>query len=697
MDGLSGMRPGRAWPLGAQWDGEGVNVAVSSSTAYSIELCLYDETGRHERARAPLPGHTGDVFHGYLPGAGPGMVYGLRAQGPWWPDRGHRFNPYKLLLDPYARELVGRFEWRAEHFGADANFPGHMDMTDNGPHALKARVVADAFDWEGDRHPYTPLAETVLYELHVEGFTKTHPGVPAALRGTYAGLASDAAIAHLKRLGVTAVDLLPVHQRVDEQRLVRQGLVNYWGYNTIGFFCPEPRLAAAGAARGVRDEFRAMVRRLHAAGIEVILDVVYNHTAEGDEPGPTLSWRGLDNAGWYRLPPDARARYENITGCGNTLDLHQPRVLQMVLDSLRYWAGEMHVDGFRFDLATVLGRGEGAFEPRGAFFAAIAQDPLLSTLKLIAEPWDLGVGGYQLGGFPRGWLEWNDRFRDTMRSFWIEGRHARGEFALRLCGSADLYQAAGRAPADSVNFVVSHDGFTLADLVAYERRHNDANGEGNRDGHGDNHSANFGVEGPTDDPAILATRDRVCRALLATLLLSQGTPMLAAGDELGRTQRGNNNAYCLDDATSWIDWQRADDALVALCARLLALRRQAGVFAPHWHDGLPDARGLPDLSWLRADGAAMRLEDWSQLDRQVLGCLVGRPGRLRVPLLLLFNAEPNDRAYPLPGGTWQIVLHTVEARAHGRWVAGAAPFALPARSVVVLAAAGHDLDLDATP
>jgi glycogen operon protein len=693
MDSLTPLRAGRPWPLGAHWDGEGVNFAVSSGAAYAIELCLFDDAGRRELARAALPGHTGDVFHGWLPGARPGLVYGLRAQGPWFPDRGHRFNANKLLLDPYAREIVGRFEWRPEHFGADPSYGGHMDMTDNAAHALKARVVADAFDWEGDRHPYTPLAETVIYELHVKGFTHGHPEVPAPLRGTYAGLGDDAAIAHLRRLGVTAVELLPVHQHVDEQRLVRSGLVNYWGYNTIGFFCPEPRLAAARDPRGVRDEFRQMVRRLHAAGLEVILDVVYNHTAEGDEQGPTLSFRGLDNAGWYRLPPDARARYENVTGTGNALDLRQPRALQLVLDSLRWWAGEMHVDGFRFDLATVLGRGDAGFDPRSAFFTAIAQDPLLSTLKLIAEPWDLGPGGYQIGGFPRGWLEWNDRFRDTMRAFWVEGRHARGDFALRLCGSSDIYQPTDRAPAETVNFIVSHDGFTLADLVSYERRHNEANGENNRDGHADNHSANFGVEGPSDDLAVTTVRKRLQRALLATLLLSQGTPMLAAGDELGRTQRGNNNAYCHDDETSWIDWARADDELVELCARLLALRRHAGVFAAHWHDGLPDRHGLPDLSWLRADGAAMRPEDWMQLDRQVLGCLVGRPARQPAPLLLLFNAEPIDRAFPLPGGTWQIVLHTVDAREAGRWVPGAAPFALPARSVVVLAAAGHDLPL----
>ena len=687
------MHAGRAWPLGAHADGEGVNFAVFSANAQAIDLCVFDTEGRTETARHRLPGRTHDVFHGWLPGAGPGLVYGLRAHGHWLPDRGHRFNANKLLLDPYAREIVGRFEWRDEHFGADLRYAGHMDMADNGPWALKARVVADDFDWQGDRHPYVPADDTVLYELHVKGFTQRHPGVPPELRGRYAGLASDAALAHLKRLGVTAVSLLPVHQHIDEQRLAQAGLVNHWGYNTIGFFCPEPRLAAAGDGRGVRDEFRAMVRRLHAAGIEVILDVVYNHTAESDETGPTLSFRGLDNASYYRLPPQARARYENLTGCGNTLDLRHPRVLQLVTDSLRWWAGEMHVDGFRFDLATVLGRGDAGFDRRAALFTAIAQDPLLSTLKMIAEPWDLGPGGYQVGGFPPGWFEWNDRFRDTARAFWVENKDTRGDLALRLCASSDLYQAAGRAPAESVNYVVSHDGFTLADLVSYAQRHNEANGEGNRDGHAENHSANFGVEGPTDDAAVTAARMRVRRALLATLLLSQGTPMLAAGDEFGHTQRGNNNNYCHDDETSWLDWSRADEAQIELVSLLTALRREAGLFAKRWHDGLPDRHGLPDLTWLRADGKAMQADDWQQSDRFVLGCLVGKPARARAPVLLLMNAGARDGAFPLPGGAWQIVLHTVDAAQHRRWCEGGSVFVLPARSVVVLAAAGHELAL----
>jgi glycogen operon protein len=693
MDRLSGLGLGRPWPLGAHADGQGVNVAVASAHAESIELCVFDADGVQELARAPLPGRTQDVFHGHLAGAGPGLVYGLRAHGPWAPAQGHRFNPHKLLLDPYAREIVGRFEWRDEQYDATRADRAVMDRVDNAAVALKARVVDEAFDWEGDRPLRRPLADTVLCELHVKGYTQRHPGVPEALRGTYAGLASDAAIAHLQRLGVTAVELLPVQQRVDELHLREKDLDNYWGYNTIGFFCPEPRLAAGLYGQPVREEFRQMVRRLHAAGIEVILDVVYNHTAEGNEDGPTIAFRGLDNARYYRLPPDDRARYENFSGCGNTLDLREPRVLQLVMDSLRYWTGEMHVDGFRFDLAVALGRGDHGFDPRHALFAAIAQDPLLSTLKMIAEPWDVGPGGYQLGAFPPGWPEWNDRFRDTMRAFWIEGTPTRGEFALRLCGSSDIFQARGRAPAESVNYVVSHDGFTLNDLVSYAHRHNDANGEESRDGHADNHNANFGVEGPTDDPVVGGTRRRVRAALLASALLSQGTPMLAAGDELGHTQRGNNNAYCQDNETSWLDWSRADAELIELTSRLIALRRQAQVFANHWHDGLPDQHGLPDLTWLRADGSAMERDDWSRPGERVLGCLIGQPPRAAAPLLLLVNGAAEPTEFRLPGGSWEVVVHSAEARQHGRWREGDAAYALAARSVVVLAAAGHGLRL----
>ena len=695
---VTALQPGRPWPLGASCEASGINFAVFSAHAHGIELCLFDASGEHEVSRTPLPGRSHDVWHGHLPDAGPGLVYGLRASGAWRPDRGHRFNPHKLLLDPYAREIVGRFEWRDAHFGADPRYPGDVDTRDNAADALKARVTCDRFDWQGDRHPHIALADTVLYELHVKGFTQLHPGIPADVRGSYAGLASPAAIAHLKGLGVTAVNLLPVHQHLDEQRLHGLGLVNYWGYNTIGFFCPEPGLAsraavAAADGRGVRDEFRSMVRALHAAGIEVILDVVFNHTAESDAAGPQLSFRGLDNASYYRLRADAPAEYENHTGCGNTLNLQHPRVIQMVLDSLRYWAGEMHVDGFRFDLAPVLGRTGHGFDRHAAFFTALAQDPLLAHLKMIAEPWDIGPGGYQLGGFPNGWLEWNDRFRDTMRAFWTQGTPTRGELAQRLCASSDVFQPRARAPAESVNYVVSHDGFTLRDLLSYSARHNLANGEQNQDGHDQNHNLNCGVEGPTDDAEVNAWRGRLQRVLLASTLLAQGTPMLAAGDELGHTQRGNNNPYCQDNDTTWIHWSRADADLLAFTQRVLALRRLGLPLGVHWYDGLTDRRGLHDLAWLQADGTPLQGSAWQRPGVHALGCLIGKPARARAPLLWLLNGEAHATDFMLPGGVWQAVLDTSQPRGQGRWHGqGDALLALPARSIVVLAAAGAGLD-----
>jgi glycogen operon protein len=487
------------------------------------------------------------------------------------------------------------------------------------------------------------------------------------------------------------VCLLPVHQHLDEQRLVQMGLVNYWGYNTIGYFCPEPRYASGAGGLSPADEFRAMVHALHDAGIEVLLDVVYNHTAEGDETGPTIAWRGLDNCTAYRLPSAARAHYENHTGCGNTLDIRQPRMLQLVMDSLRFWAGEMGVDGFRFDLATVLGRGEHRFDRHAAFFAAIAQDPLLQRVKLIAEPWDVGHDGYQLGAFPNGWLEWNDRFRDTMRAFWVGQRATRGAFAQRLCASSDIFESRGRSPAESVNYVVSHDGFNLADLVSYAERHNHDNGEHNRDGHVHNLSANFGVEGPTDDAAINERRGRVRRALLATVLLAQGTPMLAAGDEIGHTQRGNNNPYCQDNAITWLGWEHADETLVGYVARLVALRRAKLPFALRWYDGLADGHGLPDLTWLRADGHVLHGHDWQAEGQAVLGCLIGKPGRAGAPLLLLVNAGGEDRDIVLPGGVWEGLLDSAEATGHnGFHGQGPSPYRLRAHSLVLLGAAGHE-------
>jgi len=686
------LEAGRPYPMGAHWDGGGVNVAVFSAHAAQVDLCLYDPTGRIEVARCALPARSGDVWHGRLPGAGPGLVYGLRAHGSWRPDRGHRFNPNKLLLDPWAREIVGALDWTGAHYGADPEHPQHMDTRDNGRDALKARVVHDAHDWQGDRPPATPLVDTVIYETHVRGYSQLMPGVPPAQRGTYAGLASDAAIAHLRRLGVTAVSLLPVQQILDEPRLASMGLVNYWGYNTLGYFCPDPRYASSAQPR---TEFRDMVRRLHAAGLEVLLDVVYNHTPEGDERGPTLSWRGLDNASWYRLPDAQRGHYDNWSGCGNTLDIRHPRVLQMVMDSLRYWVQEMHVDGFRFDLAPVLGRANPGFEPDGPFFKAVLQDPVLQHVKLIAEPWDLGPDGYQVGRFPRGWLEWNDRFRDTARAFWLGGDCTRGEFALRLAGSSDLFQARRRPPQESVNYVVSHDGFTLSDLVSYDLRHNEANGENNRDGHGHNLSWNCGWEGPTADPEVLARRERLKRALLATVLLAQGTPMLAAGDELGHTQGGNNNPYCQDNATTWIAWAQADQALIEFTAHVLALRRRLLPMDARWYTGLQDERGLYDLAWLRRTGETMAPEHWDNRMSRILGAYIGAPGRGGAPLLLLVNGRNMDASFRLPPGDWLCELDTTVADGRSSWRRGAGPDApdhlmLGARSVMLLRDANEE-------
>lgn len=650
---------GRAWPLGAHWDGSGVNVAVWSAHAERIDLCMFDSQGRQELARVPLSGRTQDVFHGYLRGAAAGLVYGLRAHGPWQPHQGHRFNPHKLLLDPWAREIVGRFDWSVD-VGTDPAYPLRFDEHDNAATALKARVVHDVYDWQGDRRPMHARDALVLYELHVKGFTQRHPGIPEALRGTYAGLAHPVAIEHLQRLGVTTVELLPVQQRLDERALVERGLVNYWGYNTLGFFCPEPRLARAGTepdhALSVRTEFRDMVRALHRAGIEVILDIVLNHSGEGDARGPTLCWRGLDNASWYWLDPQWPDRYLNYSGCGNTFDLRQPRVLQFVMDVLRYWVLDMHVDGFRFDLAPALARGTGGFDPRAPLFQAIAQDPVLAGVRLIAEPWDVGADGYQLGRFPPGWHEWNDRFRDGMRRFWLCGHVTRGEFAQRLCASSDTFQQPYREPADSINYVSSHDGFTLRDLVSYEQRHNEANGEHNRDGHTENFSCHFGVEGETDRIEIQVARGRAQRALLASVLLAQGTPMLAAGSELGHTQRGNNNAYCQDSALSWLDWEQVDESLLAYVRHLVTLRRERLPLRNAWYHGLRAEPSAHDLEWLVPEGGPLQGEAWHHSELRCFGALIHEPGRNAPASLILVNGEPSRRDFQLPYGRWRVLL-----------------------------------------
>ena len=689
------LLPGKPWPLGASWDGQGVNFAIFSAHASAMELCLFDDAGRRQTDCQILAGHTGDIWHGYLPDASPGLLYGLRAHGDWQPDDGYYFNPNKLLLDPYAREVVGSFEWCNENFPFDRQNPSWMDSRDNAALALKARVVHDSFNWAGDQPPCVALQDTVLYELHVKAFSKLNPSIPEALRGSFAGLAHDASVAYLKRLGVTSVSLMPVHYALDEERLAGMGLVNYWGYNTLAFFAPSARLASGQNGLNPRDEFRAMVKTLHAQGIEVILDVVYNHTAEGDGSGPAISFRGLDNASYYRLDTEPPVSFENHSGCGNTLDIRQPRVLQLVMDSLRYWVQSMHVDGFRFDLAPVLGRGNDGFERDGAFFTAVAQDPVLSRVKMIAEPWDIGPGGYQVGGFGRGWLEWNDQFRDAMRSFWLQpGEHATalGDFARRLCGSSDLFQAGKRPPATSVNYVVSHDGFTLRDLVSHNERHNEANGEDNRDGHGNNLSNNCGAEGLSDDPQVNALRGRLQRALLATTLLAQGTPMLCAGDELGHSQRGNNNPYCQDNEITWIDWSQADDDLIDFTAWVISLRRQLLPFGNHWYSGLSDTLGLHDLFWRQGDGEPLDGKAWQQPSERVLGCLIGRPGRAQAPLLLLVNPEGADQDVMLPAGVWQAVLDTAHPRGLTRWQGqGDTLLRLPAHSLMLLAAAGTAL------
>jgi glycogen operon protein len=696
------LLPGRPFPLGAHVDGCGVNFAVFSAHAHRVELCLFDAAGRRELRRLALPARSRDIFHGWLPQAGPGLVYGLRAHGPWRPDQGHRFNPAKLLLDPWAREIVGEFAWVPEHASIDPSDPQRPDPRDNAAHALKARVVDDGPILAGarrqrragaDHRPRHEPADTVLYELHVKGFTRLHPAVPEPLRGSYAGLAHPAAIAHLRRLGVSTVSLLPVHQCLDEARLARLGLVNYWGYNTIGFFCPDPRLASpaarAAGGRAVRDEFRAMVRALHDAGIAVILDVVFNHTAESDEHGPTLSWRGLDNRSWYRLTHEQPERYVNDTGCGNTLESRHPRVLQFVMDSLRWWVGDMGVDGFRFDLATVLARGDHGFDPHAPLFRAIAQDPVLAGATLIAEPWDLGPGGYQLGGFPPGWLEWNDRFRDTMRRWWLRGHVARGEFAQRLCASGDLFHRSHRQPGDSVNYVVSHDGFTLRDLVTWERRRNHPNGESNRDGHAHNLGCNFGVEGEAAPPEVHALRARVRRALLATVLLAQGTPMLAAGDEIGHTQRGNNNPYCQDNETTWIDWSRADESLAGFVARVVAIRRAHQPLGARWYTGQPGPSGRIDLAWLAADGGPLAGDAWDRPDGRCLGALIGEPGRTpddrMLALLLMVNGDAEDAAFTLPAGYWEPLLDSSRDDGVPRWAAPVGgQLVVPAHALVLL-------------
>jgi isoamylase len=699
---LNAVWPGQPYPRGATWDGEGVNFSVFSAHASKVELCIFDPSGRREIQRIEFRERTDDMWHAYLPEARPGLLYGYRVHGPYDPAKGHRFNPNKLLIEPYAKHIQGELKWSDAHFGYRV---GHskgdfsFDKRDNAAGMPKCRVVDPAFTWGDDRPPRTPLHDTVIYELHVRGFTKRHPDIPPALRGTYAGLATAPVIDHLQRLGVTAVELMPVHAFVDDRHLLDRGLKNYWGYNTIGFFAPDMRYSASGRI----SEFKTMVKTLHSAGIEVILDVVYNHTAEGNHLGPTLSFRGIDNASYYRLSPEDPRYYMDFTGCGNTLNLQNPRVLALLMDSLRYWVLEMHVDGFRFDLASALARELFEVDRLGSFFDTIGQDPVLSQVKLIAEPWDVGEGGYQVGNFPPGWNEWNDKYRDSLRAYWKGDEGLIGEFARRFTGSADLYEASGRKPHASINFVTAHDGFTLRDLVSYNDKHNEANGEENRDGTDNNRSWNCGAEGPTDDMSINALRRQQTRNLMATLLLSQGIPMILAGDEMGRTQHGNNNAYCQDNDLSWIDWNLDDEreSFLDFVARTVALRRLHPVFSRRrFLQGRTVGDGIKEVMWMRADGQEMTQTEWDLPYTRCVGVyLVGaaiqrvdRRGRAVSDdnFLVLFNAHHEAIPFVLPefhaGSTWLSVLDTsVDAKPfEARTFPAKSQYSLQGRSIAVL-------------
>lgn len=670
----SRVREGTPHPLGATWDGRGVNFALFSANATSVELCLFDSEGRRELERIVLPEYTDEVWHGYLPDARPGTVYGYRVHGPYEPAEGHRFNPNKLLLDPYAKALVGKLHWNDALFGYRVDSPKEdlsFDRRDSARAMPKCWVIDPAFTWGKERAPNIPWERTILYETHVRGYTMLHPLVPPAHRGTFAGMAQHEVVAYIKSLGVTSVELLPVHAFIDDRNLCEQGLRNYWGYNTIGFFAPDPRYMATPFV----NEFKEMVARLHDAGLEVILDVVYNHTAEGNERGPTLSFKGIDNASYYRLMPDDQRRYINDTGTGNTFNLNHPRVLQLVLDSLRYWALEMRVDGFRFDLATILGREPHGFDPSSGFFDAVRQDPVLANTKLIAEPWDIGPGGYQVGNFPPGWAEWNDHYRDTVRAFWKGDEGQLPAMASRLSASGDLFHRRGRRPWVSVNFVTAHDGFTLDDLVSYNDKHNLANGEDNRDGHSHNLSWNHGVEGPTSDPAIKALRQRQKRNFLATLMFSLGTPMILAGDEFGRSQRGNNNPYCQDNEINWVDWHGIDDdgkTLAELLRELISIRQSYPVlhrnrFLTGEYDPELDVK---DVTWLTPEATEMTSEQWEEAHGRCLGALldgrsrtsgIKRPGA-DATLLLVINAHHEGVPFKLPdvvgGRTWLCLVDT---------------------------------------
>jgi glycogen operon protein len=693
---------GSPYPLGATWDGQGVNFAIYSRHADKVEVCLFDESGKRETQRIALRERTDFVWHGYVPQLRPGQLYGYRVHGPYKPEEGHRFNANKLLLDPYARSIVGNVKWSDANFGYTIGGKREdlaLDKRDDASVMPKAQVIDNAFDWSGERRPRWVCNDRLIYEAHVGGYTKRHPDVSPANQGKFLGLATRQVIEHMQSLGVTTVELLPVHAFIDDRVLTQRGLTNYWGYNTIGFFAPDARYGVSNPV----NEFKTMVKTLHAAGLEVILDVVFNHTGEGNEKGPTLAFRGIDNHDYYRLGEDRRFT-RDFTGTGNSLDLRNPRVLQLVVDALRYWATEMHVDGFRFDLASTLGRDSPAFDPHSAFFHVLRQDPVISPLLLIAEPWDLGEGGYQVGSFPPGWAEWNDQYRDTMRAYWKGDGGLIGDFARRLTGSHDLFGKNERGPCASVNFITAHDGFTLHDLVSYNDKHNEANGEENRDGSSNNLSWNGGVEGPTDDAEVNRLRERRKRNFMATMLLSQGVPMIVAGDEVGRTQGGNNNAYCQDNEINWVDWYWDDPRWTFLnfVKRIVRLRKDHPIFRRRdfFHGVLVGNEGRKDVAWLKPDGHEMTTEEWEKEFARSLGMWLygeslpesderGYPLK-DASFLVLFNAHHDVIDFNLPalaeGGSWHTEIDTSsdtgDAPAEQRNPSASYP--LQGRSLVVL-------------
>ncbi len=697
--------PGTPYPLGATYDGSGTNFALFSEVAERVDLCLFDEKGKETRIR--LPERDAFVWHGYLPNVGPGQRYGFRVHGPYDPANGLRCNPKKLLLDPYAKAIEGDIDWSESLFGYKFDDESARNNVDSAKHMVKSVVISPFFDWQNDRSPRTPYNETVVYEAHVKGLTRLHPEIPAEMRGSYAALGHPVMLEHFKKLGVTAVELMPVHHFVQDHYLQEKGLSNYWGYNTLGYFAPHNSYSSSGSRGQQVQEFKTMVRRLHEAGIEVILDVVYNHTAEGNHLGPTLSFRGIDNQAYYRLMADDPSYYMDYTGTGNSLNVRHPHTLQLIMDSLRYWVIDMHVDGFRFDLAATLAREFHDVDRLSAFFDLVQQDPIVSQVKLIAEPWDVGEGGYQVGNFPPLWTEWNGKFRDTVRDYWRGEPATLAEFGSRFTGSSDLYESDGRKPYASINFVTAHDGFTLHDLVSYNEKHNEANGEGNNDGESHNRSWNHGAEGDTDDTEIVALREQQKRNFLTTLFLAQGVPMLLHGDELGRTQHGNNNAYCQDNEISWVDWERAREFehLTDFVVRLSALRREHAVFRRRrfFHGRQLRGQGVEDIAWLQPSGEPMSDEDWENGYAKSLAVFLNGNGIPEVDargeritddsFLLLFNAHHEPMAFTMPdasyGEAWTVVLDTAaplldESADEPRGVKAAGTFDAEPRSIVVL-------------